>query len=51
MRRNPKDSELYEGTTEEVKKEYGKTPKSSVADRGYASRTNIEYAKGEGIVK
>jgi IS5 family transposase len=50
VRGNPKDSELYEGTIEEVKKEYGKTPESSVADGGYASGANIEYAKEKGIV-
>jgi IS5 family transposase len=47
---NPKDSELYEGTIEEIKKEYGKVPESSVADGGYASGANIEYGKKEGIV-
>jgi IS5 family transposase len=47
---NPKDSELYEGTIEEIKEAYGKTPESSVADGGYASGANIEYAKGEGII-
>jgi IS5 family transposase len=35
---NPKDSKLYEGTLEGVKKEYGKTPESSVADGWYESR-------------
>jgi IS5 family transposase len=34
---NPKDSELFVGTIAEVKKEYGKTPESSVADGGYVS--------------
>jgi IS5 family transposase len=47
---NPKDSELYEGTIEEVKKEYGKTPEPGVTDGGYASRANLEYAKEGGIV-
>ena len=46
---NPRDSELYEGTIDEVKREYGKVPESSVADGGYASKANIELAKGEGI--
>jgi IS5 family transposase len=50
VRGNPKDSELYEGTIEEVKKGYGKTPESSVADGGYASGGNIGYAEKEGIV-
>jgi len=47
---NPKDSELYAGTIEKVKKEYGKVPDSSVADGGYASKENLEYAKKEGII-
>jgi IS5 family transposase len=47
---NPKDSELFEGTIDEIKKGYGKTPESSVTDGGYASSANVEYAKGEGIV-
>jgi IS5 family transposase len=50
VRGNPKDSELYKGTIEEVKEEYGKTPESSVADGGYASGANLEYAEKEGIV-
>jgi IS5 family transposase len=49
-RGNPKDSELFQGTIEEIKKGYGKTPESSVADGGYASGANMTYAQGEGIV-
>jgi len=47
---NPKDSELYQGTIEMVKKYYGKTPESSATDGGFASMANIEYSKKEGIV-
>ena len=47
---NPKDSELYAGTIEKLKKEYGKVPNSSVADGGYASKENIEYSKKAGII-
>jgi IS5 family transposase len=47
---NPKDSELYEGAIQKLKKDYGKVPKSSTADGGYASKKNIEYAKKEGII-
>jgi IS5 family transposase len=50
VRGNPKDSELYEGTIEGVKKEYKTTPESAVTDGGYASRKNFEYAKKAGIV-
>jgi transposase, IS5 family len=46
---NPKDSELYQGTIEKLKKDYGKTPCSSVADGGFASGANIEYSKKAGI--
>ena len=42
---NPKDSELYKGTLEKVKKYYGEMPESSVADGGYASGENMKYAK------
>jgi IS5 family transposase len=47
---NPKDSEVYQGTIEKVKKEYGKVPLSSVADGGFASEGNIKYSQEEGIV-
>jgi IS5 family transposase len=46
---NPKDSELYEGTIKKLKKDYGKTPKSSTADGGFASKANIEYSQKVGI--
>jgi IS5 family transposase len=46
---NPKDSELFEKTIDEIKREYDKTPVSSTADGGYASGANIEYAKKEGM--
>jgi IS5 family transposase len=47
---NPKDSELYEGAIQKLKKDYGKTPESSTVDGGYASKKNIDYAKKEGII-
>jgi len=47
---NPKDSELYEGTIKKLKKDYGKTPDSSVADGGFASKANIEYSQKVGII-
>jgi IS5 family transposase len=47
---NPKDSELYEGTIEKLKKDYGRTPESSTADGGFASKGNIEYSKAAGII-
>jgi len=47
---NPKDSELYEGTIKKLKKDYGKTPNSSVADGGFASKANVEYSQQAGII-
>ena len=46
---NPKDSELYQGTIEKLKKNYGKIPGSSTADGGFASTENIEYSMKVGI--
>jgi IS5 family transposase len=46
---NPKDSELYQGTLEKVKKNYGRMPESSVTDGGFASGENLEYSKKVGI--
>jgi IS5 family transposase len=50
LKGNPKDSELYQKTIGMIKKYYEKTPESSVADGGFASRENIEYSKKEGII-
>jgi IS5 family transposase len=47
---NPKDSELYEVTIKKLKKDYGKTPTSSTADGGFASKENIEYSQKAGII-
>jgi transposase len=47
---NPKDSELFKETTDEVKKEYGKTPEPGVADGGHASGANIKSRQEAGIV-
>ena len=47
---NPKDSELYQGAIEKLKKDYGKIPSSSVTDGGYASKANLEYSQKKGIV-
>jgi IS5 family transposase len=46
---NPKDSELYQGTLEKVKRCYGRMPESSVADGGFASEENVNYCKKVGI--
>src|SRR5215510_13955054 len=47
---NPKDSELYQGTIEKLKKYYGRIPDSSTADGGFASEKNIEYSMAAGII-
>jgi IS5 family transposase len=47
---NPKDSELYQGTMEKLKKDYGKIPEASTADGGFASVENIEYSMKIGIM-
>jgi len=48
---NPNDSELYEGTIEKLKKDYGRMPESSTADGCFAGKANIEYSQKEGINK
>ena len=47
---NRSDKELYQGAIKQVKKDYQKTPKSSVTDGGYASLANLEWAREQGIV-
>ena len=37
LKGNPNDSTLYQGTIERLKTDYGKVPKSSTADGGFAS--------------
>ena len=47
---NPNDSTLYQGTIERLKTDYGKVPKSSTADGGFASIENVEYSRKAGII-
>jgi len=47
---NPKDSNLYEGVLERVKRDYGVRPRDMVTDGAYASLRNQEKAKEYGIV-
>ena len=49
LKGNPNDSTLYQGTIERLKADYGKVPKSSTADGGFASIANVEYSRKEGI--
>jgi IS5 family transposase len=46
---NPADNTLYKRAIEKVKKDYAKTPESSVTDGGYASLDNLNWSKEQGI--
>jgi IS5 family transposase len=48
---NPKDSELFKETIEEVKKGYGKAPESSAADGGVRKRCEYYVWSGSGDSK
>lgn len=47
---NPADSTLYRDTIEKLVDSYGKVPRDSSTDGGYASKANAEYAQAKGIV-
>ncbi len=47
---NPKDSNLYEGVLERVRRAYGVRPRDMVTDGAYASLRNQEKAKEYGVV-
>lgn len=46
---SPADSTLYQGTIDTLIKSYGKVPRDSATDGGYASKANAEYAQEKGI--
>ena len=46
---NPADSDLYIDVINAHKKLYGDVPKTTVADGGYASINNVEYARDAGV--
>ncbi|OED38061.1 hypothetical protein AB833_21220 [Chromatiales bacterium (ex Bugula neritina AB1)] len=46
---NPADSDLYIDVINTHKDLYGDVPKTTVADGGYASKDNVEYAKNAGV--
>jgi IS5 family transposase len=46
---NVSDTKLYQPAIERIESNYGKIPKSSVNDGGYASLANREFAKEKGI--
>lgn len=47
---NPADSTLYQGTIDKLIESYGKVPRDSATDGGYAAKANAEYAQEKGIV-
>lgn len=49
LRGNPSDANLYTGSIDKVKLNYGHTPRDMAADGGYASSKNVEYAESQGI--
>ena len=50
LKGNPADSTLYQQTIDQWIDSYGKTPRDSATDGGFASKANAEYAQGKGIV-
>lgn len=49
LKGNVSDSKLYKPAIERIEKNYGKTPKSTSNDGGYASKANSEFAQEKGI--
>lgn len=47
---NPADSTLYQDTMDKLVDSYGRVPRDSVTDGGFASKANAEYAQEKGIV-
>jgi IS5 family transposase len=50
LKGNPADSTLYQDTVDKVVGAYGKVPRDSATDGGFASKANADYAKSIGIV-
>ena len=50
LKGNPSDVSLYQNTLDKVIESYGIIPRDSATDGGYASKVNLEYAQGKGIV-
>jgi IS5 family transposase len=47
---NPADSTLYQDTMDKLVDSYGRVPRDSVTDGGFASKANAQYAQEKGIV-
>lgn len=50
LKGNPADSTLYQGTLEKLIDSYGKVPRDSATDGGFAAKANAEYAQSKGII-
>jgi len=50
LKGNPADSTIYQQTIDQLIDSYGKTPRDSATDGGFASKANAEYAQGKGII-
>lgn len=49
-RGNPSDSSYFQKTLDNLAVNFKLTPRDAASDGGYASRTNLDYAKAKGIV-
>lgn len=47
---NPADSTLYQDTMDKLVDSYGRVPRDSATDGGYASKANAQYAQEKGII-
>jgi transposase, IS5 family len=47
---NPADSTLYRDTMDKLVDSYGRVPRDSATDGGYASKANAQYAQEKGII-
>jgi len=50
LRGNPADSNLYQDAIDKLIESYGRVPRDSATDGGYASKPNAEYAQSKGII-
>jgi len=50
LRGNPSDKDLYQPTINRIIENYGIAPRDLATDGGYASKKNMEYSVGKGIV-
>ena len=50
LKGNPADSTLYQGTLDKLIDSYGKIPRDSATDGGFAAKANAEYAQNKGII-